>query len=73
MLKLYICPSCKLVRYVSLDNITCYRCNTNMLFSSKTYLDFIKLDLKERKEYIEDFLAIEAKYKLQKDKEGILI
>lgn len=73
MLKLYICPSCKLTRYVSLDNTTCYRCNVDMLISNKSYIDFIKLDLNERRKHIEDFLADKSAIITQKDKEGIII
>ncbi len=56
-LKLYICPSCKGTRYVSLENTTCYRCNRPMLLSNMPYADFIELDLEERKQHIQNFLG----------------
>lgn len=56
MLKLYVCPTCKGVRYVSLENICCYKCNIDMILCDTPYADFIKLDVKQRKKCIDDFL-----------------
>lgn len=49
MLKLYICPKCNSFRYVSKDNITCYKCNEEMVESLVSYNDFIAMSIEERK------------------------
>lgn len=60
MLKLYICPNCKLVRYVSLENTTCYRCNIEMLYSETPYTEYIALLPEERVTLVEDFLSTQT-------------
>jgi len=54
MLKLYICPQCKCFRYVSKDNITCYRCNEKMIKSPITYNEFISMNIDERTECLQN-------------------
>lgn len=56
MLKLYVCPKCKGVRYVSLENITCYKCNESMLLSDTPYSDYILLDADQRKDCVDRFI-----------------
>lgn len=57
MLKLYICPSCRGTRYVSLENTTCYHCNCSMVLSDLPYADYIELEPMERKQHIQDFMV----------------
>lgn len=57
MLKLYICPNCQSVRYVSLENTICYKCKVNMLLSETPYADYIQLDEKQRQECVENFIS----------------
>lgn len=57
MLKLYICPSCRGTRYVSLENTTCYRCSCSMVLSDLPYADYIELEPTERKQHIQDFMV----------------
>lgn len=57
MLKLYICPSCRGIRYVSLENTTCYRCNCSMVLSNLPYADFIEMEPREREQHIQDFMV----------------
>lgn len=57
MLKLYICPNCKSVRYVSLENTACYKCDLDMLLSDTPYADYIKLDNYKRQCCVEEFLT----------------
>lgn len=57
MLKLYICPSCRGTRYVSLENTTCYRCSCSMVLSDLPYADYIELEASERKQHIQEFMV----------------
>lgn len=54
MLKLYICPKCKGVRFVSKDNTICYKCNIQMIKSSTSYSEFISMHPHQRRICIED-------------------
>lgn len=53
MLKVYICPKCKAVRYVSKFKTQCYKCNVEMILSSIPYEDYISLDTNGRNSIIE--------------------
>lgn len=55
MLKLYICPKCKTVRFVSKKNTTCYNCNIKMKLANITYSDYIQLDAEARRKCIDQF------------------
>lgn len=57
MLKLYICPSCRDTRYVSLENTTCYRCNCPMALSNLPYADYIEMDAGQRAQHIQEFMV----------------
>lgn len=48
MLKVYICPVCQSVRYVSKENITCHRCSCSMILSGTSYADFIHFNVEQR-------------------------
>lgn len=37
MLKVYICPKCGAVRYVSKFKTQCFKCNINMVLSNVAY------------------------------------
>lgn len=41
MLKVYICPACQSVRYVSKEHIACHKCDCDMVLCSTAYADFI--------------------------------
>ena len=56
MLKLYVCPKCKTIRYVSRKNITCFKCNTQMLLSNVSYSDFIAMSPEARLQCIKHTL-----------------
>lgn len=53
MLKVYVCPKCKAVRFVSKYKTICFKCNVEMKLSSTPYESYIDLDLGERKRIIE--------------------
>lgn len=71
MLKLYICPSCRGTRYVSLENTTCYHCNCPMVLSNLPYADFIEMGRTEREQHVQDFMVqytkAEQSHNLPKD------
>lgn len=52
MLKVYICPKCKAVRYVSKFKTYCYKCNVDMVLSTTPYEEYILLDLEDRNQII---------------------
>lgn len=52
MLKVYICPKCKAVRYVSKFKTHCYKCNVDMVLSTTPYEEYIMLDLDGRNQII---------------------
>lgn len=56
MLKLYVCPKCKSFRYVSKKNITCFKCNTEMILSTVPYSEFIRMSPDTRQSCIEQTL-----------------
>ena len=53
MLKVYICPKCGLVRFVSKFKTECFRCNCQMTLAKISYENYILLDTKQRKSIIE--------------------
>ncbi|MDK2808356.1 MAG: hypothetical protein PWP24_1091 [Clostridiales bacterium] len=58
MLKVYICPTCKAVRYVSKYKTHCYKCNQEMSLASIPYEEYITLDPTERHRIIEKTVAL---------------
>ncbi len=52
MLKVYVCPKCKAVRYVSKFKTECFKCNINMSLSSISYEEYIRLEEQERLLYL---------------------
>lgn len=56
MLKLYICPSCRGTRFVSLENTTCYHCKQPMQLAPLPYAAFIQMEAGQREQYISDFI-----------------
>lgn len=56
MLKVYICPKCKAVRYVSKYKTQCYKCNVEMVLSPISYEEYITFDANDRNAIIEKSL-----------------
>lgn len=48
MLKVYICPKCGAVRFVSKYKTECFKCNCKMKLSKTPYENYILLSEKER-------------------------
>ncbi|MEG1459161.1 MAG: hypothetical protein RR056_02995 [Acetivibrio sp.] len=57
MLKVYICPLCKAVRYVSKFKTQCYKCDVEMVLSTTSYEDYINLAQAGRNLVIEKSLC----------------
>ncbi|MFA9463393.1 MAG: DNA-directed RNA polymerase subunit M [Velocimicrobium sp.] len=57
MLKVYICPKCKAVRYVSKYKTHCYKCNVEMVLSTIPYEEYITLDTTNRNLLIEKLVS----------------
>jgi len=57
MLKVYICPKCKAVRYVSKYKTQCYKCNVEMILASIPYEEYIILDTVGRNSIIQGDIA----------------
>lgn len=58
MLKVYICPKCKAVRYVSKFKTQCYKCNVEMVLSKISYEEYIGLDTADRRQVIEKSVCL---------------
>ncbi len=56
MLKVYICPKCGQVRYVSKFKTECFKCNCQMTLAKIPYENYILLDPRQRKAVIEKIL-----------------
>lgn len=48
MLKVYICPVCQSVRYVSKENTMCHKCDCDMVLCETDYADFIHFNAIQR-------------------------
>lgn len=48
MLKVYICPKCGAVRFVSKYKTECFKCNCEMQLSKTPYEDYILLTKSQR-------------------------
>lgn len=57
MLKVYICPKCGAVRYVSKFKTQCFKCNMNMVLSSVAYENYIELNTTERSLVIKEVIS----------------
>ncbi|MSS64830.1 DNA-directed RNA polymerase subunit M [Velocimicrobium porci] len=53
MLKVYICPKCGAVRFVSKYKTQCFKCDCEMKLSKTSYEDYILLTESERQNEIE--------------------
>lgn len=53
MLKVYICPKCGAVRFVSKFKTECFKCNCQMTLAKIPYENYILLDTKQRQAVIE--------------------
>lgn len=58
MLKVYICPKCKAVRYVSKFRTYCYKCDMDMVQCIRSYEDYINLDSSDRDTIIEESISV---------------
>lgn len=56
MLKVYICPKCGQVRYVSKFKTECFKCNYQMTLAKIPYENYILLDPRQRQAVIEKIL-----------------
>lgn len=57
MLKVYICPKCGAVRYVSKFKTQCFKCNINMVLSNVAYENYIELNITERSHIIKKVIS----------------
>lgn len=58
MLKVYICPNCQSVRFVSKYKTECFKCDQQMRLANTPYEEYILLDETERNNVILQTLSI---------------